>query len=294
VTLERQMAPSPGPLSLQSSTGTPTAIAPLTSDPTCGRWSRCPSRDSRRPRSWWGHPIEIHPEWRRHQFFVVRDDIVIVDRSRKVVAVVAVGSSGGAAVRDEGPGSSIALSSEQIRQVQIMLIQKGFNIGEPDGVLGQRTRQALIAFQRQQGLQATGQIDNRTVSALGVNIQQGTQGGGGQPSTSGQGTQQSPADQGAGQQPGGQQQPGQQQGQGGQQPGQGAQQPGQGAQQGNQGQSPTTGQGQSPTTGQGQSPTTGQGGDRMQQQPQQGGEPPAQAPQSSPNTGGGAPGGQAR
>ena len=39
--------------------------------------------------------IEIYPQWRGHQYFVVRDDIVIVDRSRKIVATVPVGSSGG-------------------------------------------------------------------------------------------------------------------------------------------------------------------------------------------------------
>src|SRR5262249_42793047 len=41
--------------------------------------------------------IEINPQWRGHQYFVVRDDIIIVDRSRKVVAVVPMGSSGGGA-----------------------------------------------------------------------------------------------------------------------------------------------------------------------------------------------------
>ena len=43
--------------------------------------------------------IEIYPQWRGHQYFVVRDEIVIVERSRKIVAVVPVGSSGGGAAR---------------------------------------------------------------------------------------------------------------------------------------------------------------------------------------------------
>jgi peptidoglycan hydrolase-like protein with peptidoglycan-binding domain len=67
--------------------------------------------------------------------------------------------SGGAGAIDLGP--------DQIRRVQTVLIEKGFDIGEPDGRLGPRTRQALIAFQRQQGFQATGQIDSRTMTALG-------------------------------------------------------------------------------------------------------------------------------
>jgi hypothetical protein len=47
--------------------------------------------------------IEIYPQWRGHQYFVVRDEMVIVDRSRKIVATVPVGSSGGAAQLG-GPG----------------------------------------------------------------------------------------------------------------------------------------------------------------------------------------------
>ena len=53
-------------------------------------------------------------------------------------------------------------------------------MGEPDGKLGPRTRQALIEFQWQQGFQATGQIDTQTDAALGVSNlsgQRGNQGG---------------------------------------------------------------------------------------------------------------------
>jgi peptidoglycan hydrolase-like protein with peptidoglycan-binding domain len=77
---------------------------------------------------------------------------------------------------------ALKLNSEQIRQVQMMLIEKGFDIGgQPDGVLGPRTKQAMIAFQRQQGFQTTGQIDTQTFSALGLSNltgQQGTVGAG--------------------------------------------------------------------------------------------------------------------
>jgi peptidoglycan hydrolase-like protein with peptidoglycan-binding domain len=138
--------------------------------------------------------IEIHPEWRGHRFFVVRDEIVIVDREQRIVEVVPVGGSsaeidrsgprGGMAAREASSGASVSLSREEIRQLQIVLKEKGFFEGEPDGVLGPRTRQALIAFQREQGLQATGQIDVRTVTALGISTRQQ---GGAQPSTTGQG-----------------------------------------------------------------------------------------------------------
>ena len=59
-------------------------------------------------------------------------------------------------------------SRDQIRQAQVILKQKGFDVGDLDGKLGPRTRKALMAYQQQQGLQATGQMDQQTVSALGI------------------------------------------------------------------------------------------------------------------------------
>lgn len=114
--------------------------------------------------------IEIYPQWRGHHYFVVRDEIVIVDRDYQIISVLPVGT-GSAAQLDRPRGDSvvIALSSEDIRQVQIVLRQKGFDI-DVDGVMGPRTRQAIIAFQRQQGFQATGEIDHRTSVALGVSL----------------------------------------------------------------------------------------------------------------------------
>jgi hypothetical protein len=37
--------------------------------------------------------IEIHPEWRGYRYFVVDEDIIIVDRSREIVAVLPAGPS---------------------------------------------------------------------------------------------------------------------------------------------------------------------------------------------------------
>src|SRR6516164_8371454 len=137
--------------------------------------------------------IEINPQWRGHQYFVVRDEIIIVDRSRKIVATVA----------------EVNLTEEQIRRIQIVLNEKGFSIGRPDGRLGPRTIRALTAFQRRQGLEVSGRLDSRTVAALGVSNASGGQGGAqgaGQSSTTGQGgagSQQAPAqrNQGSSQRP---------------------------------------------------------------------------------------------
>src|SRR5262249_12616507 len=130
--------------------------------------------------------IRIHPEWRAHRYFVVRDDIVIVDNSHRIVSVVPVGSSGAQLDRGGGSGgtrsggATTGARREEVPGGQQVLIREGFDV-EVDGRLGPKTRQALTSFQQKSGLQATGQIDSQTVTKLGVNVR-----GGGQ-STTGQG-----------------------------------------------------------------------------------------------------------
>ncbi|TAK48194.1 MAG: DUF1236 domain-containing protein [Xanthobacteraceae bacterium] len=101
--------------------------------------------------------IDIHPEWRGYSYFVVRDDIIIVDRGHRIIAVMPVGG-----------GSLAEYSVEEIRQIQLVLIEHGFVIDSPNGVLNAQTRRALVTFQRQQGLETSGRIDVKTVAALGL------------------------------------------------------------------------------------------------------------------------------
>jgi peptidoglycan hydrolase-like protein with peptidoglycan-binding domain len=127
--------------------------------------------------------IRLRPEFRDHLFFVVRDDIIIVDHSHKIIAIMptgervgSAGTSTGTQIGMAGRAGSLSLSVEEIRQVQIVLRDRGFDIGVIDGQLGPRTMAALTEFQRQQGLQATGHIDSQTVMALGVTVK-GAEGG---------------------------------------------------------------------------------------------------------------------
>jgi len=122
--------------------------------------------------------IEIQPEWRDHEYFIVRDEIVVVDHSRHIVAVLPVGGERTGNLQSRS--SDVALSVEEIRSMQIALKEKGFNV-VVDGKFGPTTRQALIQFQQRQGLEASGRIDVRTRTALGLST------GGQQPSTTGQG-----------------------------------------------------------------------------------------------------------
>jgi peptidoglycan hydrolase-like protein with peptidoglycan-binding domain len=71
------------------------------------------------------------------------------------------------------------LSRDEIMHAQQALDQKGFDVGKADGIMGPRTKQALEKFQQQQKLQQTGQLDQNTLSALGVSQQEPTTGQGG-------------------------------------------------------------------------------------------------------------------
>jgi Putative peptidoglycan binding domain len=135
-----------------------------------------------------GTLVEIRPEFRDDLFFVVRDEIVVLDHSRRIVALIPTGVSHASGNASAGAG----LSTEEIRRVQLVLIERGFLNGHADGVLGPRTREALIAFQRHEGLQVSREIDTQTIAALGLSEEFGKKGRaaaapGGQPSTVGAG-----------------------------------------------------------------------------------------------------------
>jgi peptidoglycan hydrolase-like protein with peptidoglycan-binding domain len=115
--------------------------------------------------------IDVFPAYRDYNFFVVEDDVVFVDRDRRIVDVVPAGPRTRFSDGDYGSSRTVAavnLPPDDIRLVQQVLIERGLLHGEADGVLGPHTREAISAFQRQQGIQVTGSIDARTISSLGL------------------------------------------------------------------------------------------------------------------------------
>ena len=64
--------------------------------------------------------------------------------------------------------SSNGWAKETMRGVQQRLTRLGFKPGPVDGVWGNRTREALVAFQRSAGLSASGRLDGRTLLELGI------------------------------------------------------------------------------------------------------------------------------
>ncbi|MHB2266219.1 peptidoglycan-binding protein [Aliihoeflea sp. PC F10.4] len=55
---------------------------------------------------------------------------------------------------------------DAVRQIQAMLNAKGYDVGQPDGIIGARTVSAISAFQTDNQMQPTGQIDEPLVRAL--------------------------------------------------------------------------------------------------------------------------------
>src|SRR5262245_20681651 len=118
--------------------------------------------------------VEFFPQFRDDSFFVVEDEIVIVDRSHKIVDVIPAGPrarfsrAGGSHGAGASSAAVVDLSEPEIRILQQTLIGKGILRGRVTGRFDDRTRQALITFQRRQGFETTGRIDTRTVTALGL------------------------------------------------------------------------------------------------------------------------------
>ena len=106
---------------------------------------------------------------------------------KRFVLVLAVASLAGCSSREKtysdttGPSSGSAssqdqqaaviqpseLSPEQVRTVQRSLSERGFAV-DPTGTFDDRTQTALMDFQRARGLPATGNLNNPTVEALGI------------------------------------------------------------------------------------------------------------------------------
>jgi localization factor PodJL len=53
-----------------------------------------------------------------------------------------------------------------IRNIQIILAKNGYDVGSADGVMGQKTKQAIIAFQQANGMDGTGEITKPLVDKL--------------------------------------------------------------------------------------------------------------------------------
>ncbi len=64
------------------------------------------------------------------------------------------------------PTDDAGISRAERREVQQRLLDRGFDIGEVDGMIGSKTREAIKQFQTQNGLPADGRAGQRVLKAL--------------------------------------------------------------------------------------------------------------------------------
>jgi len=64
------------------------------------------------------------------------------------------------------PTDDAGLSRAERRELQTLLIARGHDIGNPDGMIGARTREAIQAVQRELGLEADGRAGQKILTAL--------------------------------------------------------------------------------------------------------------------------------
>ncbi len=68
----------------------------------------------------------------------------------------------------------VGSSGSDVTKVQKKLIQWGYLSGSADGRYGEKTRQAVVAFQRRNGLAADGRVGPATAAAMGVTLSGGS------------------------------------------------------------------------------------------------------------------------
>ena len=66
--------------------------------------------------------------------------------------------------------SSSPLSTDQVSEIQTKLNEKGFTAGNVDGIMGPETQSALESFQSEQGISASGELNQETIDALGIDV----------------------------------------------------------------------------------------------------------------------------
>lgn len=67
-----------------------------------------------------------------------------------------------------GASAGQAFDQQTVRQVQQKLKDEGHEVGQIDGIMGPKTQAALKEYQKQEGMDASGQLDQETLSSLGV------------------------------------------------------------------------------------------------------------------------------
>ena len=130
----------------------------------------------------WGHPVPeepidaamVVPSGHEGPAFLVYNNFrVTMGWNRSEFYAIAVGHladrvAGAGGLHTPPPEDQPSLSRDQILQLQQALNQKGFSSGEPDGILGSNTRNAIRRYQSAQDMIADGFPSREVLRSLAV------------------------------------------------------------------------------------------------------------------------------
>ncbi len=74
----------------------------------------------------------------------------------------------GSVKEEKSESKAMTKETTEIRKVQEALKDKGEDPGAVDGIMGRKTRAAIRAFQKTNGIKVTGTVDDQTAEKLGV------------------------------------------------------------------------------------------------------------------------------
>lgn len=68
------------------------------------------------------------------------------------------------------PWADQQVSRDKVTEVQDKLKEKGFDVGQSDGLIGPKTSEGLKNFQEANNISASGELNQETIDALGLDI----------------------------------------------------------------------------------------------------------------------------
>ena len=82
------------------------------------------------------------------------------------IAILAQRLAGGPGIITPWPTDDPGLSRAQRRQLQGLLAKHGYDVGEPDGAIGTKTKQAIADFEQKNGMPVNGRASQKVLEAL--------------------------------------------------------------------------------------------------------------------------------
>ncbi len=82
------------------------------------------------------------------------------------IAILAQRLAGGPGIQTPWPTGDAGLARADLRKIQTLLSQKGYDIGEADGAIGEKSRQAIADFESKNGMPADGRPSRKVLEML--------------------------------------------------------------------------------------------------------------------------------